>query len=143
MKTISKRISDILKSKEVDINDLSQYIGVDVSIVYTWRRKENLPSTDNLILLSKYTKLSMDYLLCRTDNDEEVNFDFNSTFDIRLNQIMKEQNVSQYKMVTKDKILSSSYFNRYLVKKKLPSLEVLIRLSDYFNTSVDFLLGRD
>lgn len=143
MRKISERISQILKSKDLNLIDLSNYLNIDVSIIYTWRRKEYLPSTENLVLLSKFLNLSMDYILYRTENEEWASECFKSSFDKRLIEVMKERKVTQYQMIKKDKVCSSSYFNRYLIKKKLPSIETLLRFADYFNVSVDYLLGRD
>ena len=53
----------------------------------------------------------------------------------------RERNISHYK-VSKDLHFDRSYITRWFNKNYLPSMELLELLSDYFNVSIDYLLGR-
>lgn len=58
-----------------------------------------------------------------------------------LNDLMDSRNLSAYKM-SKDTGISDRLIGYWRKGDKLPSAENLIILANYFNTSVDFLLGR-
>ncbi|MDE5618157.1 MAG: helix-turn-helix domain-containing protein, partial [Clostridia bacterium] len=49
--------------------------------------------------------------------------------------------VTHYK-VSKDLHFDQSYITRWFNKNYLPSLELLELISDYFDVSIDYLLGR-
>lgn len=60
----------------------------------------------------------------------------------RFKQLMEEQNTSFYK-ISKKTGISEATFTQYKNNKfKTPQKETLNKLSEYFNVSVDFLLGK-
>lgn len=63
------------------------------------------------------------------------------TFTERLRFCRKAKNVSQ-KQLAIDTGLSLRAFQYYESGKQVPSMNVLIKLADYFDVSVDYLVGR-
>lgn len=63
-------------------------------------------------------------------------------FSIILKQYMKETSVNQVKL-SKDIGVSQSAISAWLLNKKEPSITSLWLLADYFNCTVDELIGRD
>lgn len=61
-------------------------------------------------------------------------------YDI-LQILMKEHGVSSYKL-TKDTGISNGLISNWKQGVKIPSAENLIKIADYFDVSVDYLLGR-
>lgn len=59
----------------------------------------------------------------------------------RLQQLREEIDFSQRKMSIALKIDASMY-GKYERNDRFPTTEILIRIADYFNISVDYLLGR-
>ena len=62
-------------------------------------------------------------------------------FHERLRAILRETETSQYLFVKRTKI-SWGVFYHWLTGKSKPSLDNLIKVANYFDCSVDFLLGR-
>ena len=62
-------------------------------------------------------------------------------FPQRLTSIMESCSVSAYRM-SKETGLSDTQISYYKSGKNDPTGENLIKLADYFNVSVDYLLGR-
>lgn len=58
-----------------------------------------------------------------------------------LTNIMQAKNLSSYR-VSKDTGISDSLLGYYRSGKNDPSADNLIKLADYFDVSVDYLLGR-
>ena len=46
-------------------------------------------------------------------------------------------------MITKDKICSSNHFHKWNKLKLIQTPETIIKLADYFNVTIDYLLGRE
>ena len=44
--------------------------GIDQSLLSKYESGERTPTTDNLLILADYYQVSIDYLLCRTENPE-------------------------------------------------------------------------
>ncbi len=61
-------------------------------------------------------------------------------FAERLSEMMFDANLSAQKMADILSIDRTSV-NKYLCAKRLPSATVLIRLANYFNCSIDYILG--
>lgn len=62
-------------------------------------------------------------------------------FNVRLKQIRQSLNVTQKTIADYLKIGERSY-QRYEYGEREPSLAIIIALADYFNVSLDYLVGR-
>lgn len=59
----------------------------------------------------------------------------------RLKQLRKERNISQLKLAL-DLNMNQNSISRYENLEREADYETLIKFADYFNVSLDFLLGR-
>ena len=59
-----QNIRRLREQKGISVRELSQFLGLaDVQAVYKWQRGETLPSTDNIVALSKILDTPMDQIL--------------------------------------------------------------------------------
>ena len=64
MEATGRNIRRLREEKGVSVRDLSGFLGLsDVQAVYKWQRGETLPSTDNLVALSKFLGVPIDRIL--------------------------------------------------------------------------------
>jgi transcriptional regulator with XRE-family HTH domain len=63
------------------------------------------------------------------------------TFSQNLKQLMKENNMNQVKL-SQEIHVAQSAISAWLSDKKEPSITSLWLLADYFNCSIDILVGR-
>lgn len=56
-------------------------------------------------------------------------------------QILQERNITAYK-VSKETGISQGRMNEYKSGKTMPTVENLVKIADYLECSIDFLLGR-
>ena len=63
------------------------------------------------------------------------------TFAERLVQLRKENNITQ-KQLAKELSVSEVGVQNYEGERRKPAFDVLIALADYFNVSLDYLVGR-
>ena len=135
------RITELVEDCEVKKSELPNLIGVDYRSLSNALNYGIIPTLRILIRIADYFNVSIKYLL-GTSNDEyfsksKVKSDFKTRFDF----LCKENNITFYK-VSKDLHFDQSYITRWFNKNYLPSLELLDLISDYFEVSVDYLLGR-
>jgi len=142
MEKILKRIFELIDDEKTDYQYLTNFLKLsDVSVIYAWRRKENLPSTENVVKLSELYDCSLDYLLNRTDDFGKSAIKQVDKFYNRLEELIKKNQVKKYKLEN-DKICSSNNLFKWK-HGAVPKIETLIKLADYFDVSVDYLLGRE
>lgn len=60
---------------------------------------------------------------------------------MRLKELRKKKGVSQLRMAT-DLNTTQNTISRYETGEREPGIDELIKIADYFNVSVDFLIGR-
>ena len=65
-----------------------------------------------------------------------------SEFVERLEGLMFEYGVNK-KMLAQNTQINATCISHYLLGKRFPTLQSLIKLADYFHRSTDFLLGRE
>ncbi len=135
-----KRINELANDSELKKVDLAKaghfdYRSLSNAMVYGI-----IPTTTTLIKMADYFKVSMDYLLGRTDKNDYTE-PLNISFQDRFEKLCKEKGVTHYK-VSQDCFFDKSNISRWLSKGYLPTLEILDMITGYFDVSIDYILGR-
>lgn len=65
-----------------------------------------------------------------------------SKFVERLDWLMYERGLNK-KMLAEQAHINAGCISHYLLGKRFPTVESLVKLADFFNCSTDFLLGRE
>lgn len=73
MKQIGERIKELRKRKHWTQDELAHLLEVAPSSVGSYERGSRQPSIENLIRMSKYFNVSLDYLLCQSDDERTLN----------------------------------------------------------------------
>ena len=60
----------------------------------------------------------------------------------RLKELRKKRKISQLKLAG-DLNMNQNTISRYETMERQADYDTLIRIADYFNVSIDYLLGRD
>lgn len=141
MFNLSENLKDLMAEAEIKVSALAQITGIDSSTILTLLRGDGLPYVDTLVKLADYFKCSTDYLLGLTDQLSEEEFKQRPSFSEQLTFLLNHYKISKYKL-EKQTGLSEKTVNRWHNGKTEPSVDSLIRLSKYFDCSVDFILGR-
>ncbi len=139
---IVNRLDEIIKERDVKIKDVAKYIGASSKPrIYEWLRQETQPCFKYLVKLADYLNCSIDYLVGRTDFDTETNFKKCPHFDVQLKKFMKQHKITQYRLI-QENVVSSNTFHQWFTLKRQPKVDTLIKLADYFNITIDELVGR-
>ena len=60
---------------------------------------------------------------------------------MRLKELRKKKNISQLRLATELNTTQNT-ISRYETGEREPGIDELIKIADYFNVSVDYLVGR-
>lgn len=133
-------IKDVLNEKNKTILDLEKDNVIKKNIFYEF--KYCCPSLKNIINIANYLKLSIDYIL---ENTTENNFfkyklEQNNIYN-KLVEALKIANISQVKFC-KDLGISRTNFSRWN-NGATPKLSTLIDVSKYLGCRIDDLLEKE
>lgn len=141
MSNLSENLKDLLNEAEINAPALALATGIDPSTILTLLRGEGLPYVDTLVSLADHFRCSTDYLLGLTDRLEDIPFKKRPPFSEQLTFLLNHFKITKYRL-EKQTGLSEKTVNRWHNGKTQPTVESLIRLANYFDCSVDFILGR-
>lgn len=120
---------------------LAKATGIVRSNIAEFLSEKHTPSYENLISLLTFFNCSADYLLGLKDLHTEEPLHEPLPFHERLRELLKERGVSQTALI-KHLPVSSSVLYKWVSGKSQPNVFSLIRLAEFFDCSVDYLIGR-
>ena len=86
--TIQERLWELRKDKGLNLEELSELTGISKSALGSYEKEDYKEiNHGNLITLADFYEVSVDYLLCRTENREQINTPL-TDFYIMLNGIV-------------------------------------------------------
>ena len=100
-----------------------------------------VPKPATLAHFADYFDVSIKYLLGQTDDLFYRKANSPSTFHERLCELLKERKLTRYQLAKKCHFDKSS-ISHWFKKHQTPNWEIFDLLTDYFNVSPDYLLGR-
>ena len=129
--------SEIKKKTEI-----AQNIGIVYSIFCKIYNYGILPTVPILIRIADYFNISVEYLLGNADNDYFCESEFPKTFSERIEELRIKEGIP-----TTCKLAEKIHFHRNCIAKwkineYIPAISDIENIADYFNVSIDYLLGR-
>lgn len=64
------RLKELRKKKGLTQLSLQMQTGIEQSLISKFENGDRIPPTETLIILADFYNVSIDYILCRTDNPE-------------------------------------------------------------------------
>jgi len=68
--SMKNRLKELRKAKKLTQVALQMQTGVEQALLSKFENGERTPPTETLFLLAEFYNVSIDYILCRTDNPE-------------------------------------------------------------------------
>lgn len=141
-KYFSDCLNDILIERNIAVKELSDTSGITDSRLYDFLSGNCVPSVQNAVKLANSLHCTLDYLF---GFDEEYNYCHNyvltSDCSERLRQAINASGKTRYKISKETKVSQQQLHNWYR-NKQIPSLVTLVNFADYFNCSLDYLVGK-
>ncbi len=143
MNNISNKLNDLMNFYSLSANDLATKLNLpDAFQIYKWRKNIQSINLSSAIKLADFFECSLDYLMGRSDDFSKKDFKLCPKFSEQLKKVLKNLNISQTTIV-KNKIAYTKTLNGWINKNVDPHMTNLIRLADYLDVSLDYLVGRE
>lgn len=139
--TFQKRFKTILDESDYSRSELVKLIPISQSTLSNALTYGIMPSVKTLIKIADFFELSINYLLGKTNEVDFCKSSSVTTFYQRFESLCSEKEVTHYKVAT-DCLFDKSSISKWFSKNFLPELEIIELLCDYFNVSIDYILGR-
>ena len=138
-----ERLEEQMLLNELTTKTLAQKTNIDKSTISAWRRREYSPSTQNFLKLVEFFNCSADYLvgLVEFPSDNVTYHTPVYKYGKILRSLLATHKVSQEKFL-ESMNLSSNLLYKWLTDKNVPSVENLVRIAQFFEISLDTLIGR-
>lgn len=137
----AERLSDLMIENDCSKKILAEKIKIDEFSIDRYLSANYSPSLENLIKISDCFNVTCDYLL-GLENDSRVKaFNACPPFKTRLAFVIEKKGITKAKLHRQTDIAESLIYY-WLNGKFIPTVDSVIKLSRYFDCSVDFLIGR-
>ena len=139
----SERLKLLRAAHHVSQSALGKDLFVSKQAVAKWELGTASPNPEMIAKIAKYFDVSTDYLLGRTDEAKpasNIRVD-GHVFQIRLKELREATGLSQYSFAKQFGVAQSTV-GSWEAGKREPNFATAQRLADFFNVSVDYLLGR-
>lgn len=137
-----ERLSELLIDHEMKPASLAKEIGVDRKIISRYMSGTRYPDFSMALRLSAYFHCSIDFLLGRSDTGASFDPLPAPPFAERIEYVISFFGKTKYR-VAKDTSISESTLYNWKFNRSSPTLENIITLADYFECSIEFILGRE
>ncbi len=117
--------------------------GISAHTVWGWESKKYYPAPKTVMKIADYFKCSSDYLFGLTDKREgfvpkENRIEFIFLFD----KLEKENNLNDNR-IAKFCNIGNAAVAKWRRFRRLPTTEILLKLTELFHCSLEYLLGRE
>lgn len=136
---LAKRLKLARENKGVTQTQVYKDIGIHNKTLSGYERGISEPDLNTIKTLANYYNVSVDYLLGLTES--EVLENPMNIFSKRLKHLRQLNNITQQELADYLKVGKTTISN-YETKYSSPDAETLYKIADFFDTSVDYLLGR-
>lgn len=140
--TLDYLIFEQNNEQKLDAKTFAQRIGVEGSTITRYLNEERAPSIANLVLLADYFKCTTDYLLGIQNENYSHSFKTCPPFSEQFGKLLNLFGYSPYQFSIKAEIHQSSVY-AWKSGKREPSLDNIVKIAEFFDRSVDFVLGRE
>ena len=135
------RFSELIADLDCKKSEIPKLLNIDYNVFIKITEFGMVPKPVILMRIADYFDISVEFLLGRTENSYFLKAETAETFLSRYQELKAEKNLTDYAVAQKLHI-TTSYTTNWKNKNYIPSIANLIVLSEIFNVSIDYLLGR-
>ncbi len=143
MEQFKENLKDLIDETGLSLRRLEQVSGVS-AMQYSRYLRDSIPTIDIVLKIAKFFNCSIDYLFGldekrNTNHFKTYNYDI-SKFLPRYIDLLKQNNISHYKFS------QTQSFNESIIRHwrsgRVPRLDIVYSIANYFDSSMDYLIGR-
>ena len=137
----NEKLKDLMQEKKLKAPQLAMDLGIKTNkLVYNWLNGVSTPKLSYALKLRDYFSCSLDYLFGNSDYEEIKETKQINTFNNKLKEILKNKKITQTKLLS-DLKLSNSNSNSWHKQDLNPRMDTIVKLANYLNVSIDYLVG--
>lgn len=130
-----EQLKTLRKINGLTQKELAEKLKIKQNLYSDWENGKSEPNIEMLVRISDYFDVSLDYLMGgKMKNITEE-------FSLCLKKLRMKRKLSQ-KQIAEELKISQQQYSKWEGGIITPNAETLVRLADYFDVSVDYLLGR-
>lgn len=142
MNKFNIRLNELMEENKITANTIAIYLNLaNTSVVYKWKNGHKGILLDTAIKLADIFNCSLDYLFGRSENYGNRVYKKIPQFGEQLKTVLSEQNISQNKLIKYANVNAHS-LNNWLNDKSKPNMDSVIKIADYLDVTIDYLVGR-
>lgn len=141
MYNFNSRFTELYQESGLTTRQLAKELGVGATTISDWKNATQSVKLQNLLKICNYFNCSLNFIAGLTDIQLDFTPQTVTNFYNNLKRVIKECGKTQYR-IEKDLKLSSGHFDQWK-KGSDPSLDTLLKLSNYLGVTLDYLVGRE
>lgn len=135
MSVFAEQLKTLRKINGLIQKELAEKLKIKQNSYSDWENGKSEPNIEMLVRIADYFDVSLDYLMGgKMKNITEE-------FSLCLKKIRMKRKLSQ-KQIAEELKISQQQYSKWEGGIITPNAETLVRLADYFDVSIDYLLGR-
>ena len=142
MSRFSEVLSYLIFEQNADAKSFAAKIGVSPTCITRYLRDDRFPSIEMLVLLADYFECSADYLLGLEENKGSAKYKKCPEFSTQFAYLLDYFNYNCFKLSEEINMHQSTLY-AWKNGKRVPTAENVIKLAEFFDCRVDFILGRE
>ena len=141
LSNFKERLSELIFDAGLTIPTLAEAMGCNRSTLNRFMKGSRTPSVEFLIKLGDFFHCSVDYLIGLEDETYTTSFLTPPPFSKRILELCEIFHATRYAIQHKTQISMASIYT-WEKSPRYPAIESLVRLAEFFDCSVDFVIGR-
>ncbi|MDG4969493.1 helix-turn-helix domain-containing protein [Lactococcus lactis] len=135
MSLFNEQLKTLRKINGLTQKELAEKLKIKQNSYSDWENGKSEPNIEMLVRIADYFDVSIDYLLGgKMKNITEE-------FSLCLKKLRMKRKLSQ-KQIAEELKISQQQYSKWEGGIITPNAETLVRLANYFDVSIDYLLGR-
>lgn len=142
MSEFVERLDELMFEHNLNRKTLAQKLEISATCLTHYLQDRHIPTVEHLVKIADFFQCSTDFLLGRKEENRLLTFQPCPPFSQRLVFLKEYFACSSYQIYHNTNISKSSYYE-WRSGKRQPTIENIVRLANYFDCRVDFVLGRE
>lgn len=138
----AERLSELLFENNLNPPAFAKQIGCGRATINRYLSGNYMPTVNMVVRMADYFNCSADFLLGLVEINYQSTFKACPPFKERLNYLCKNFGKTKYQLQKSTKIPESAIYN-WQRGQTCPTIDNIIKMSEFFGCSVDFVLGRE
>lgn len=140
--TLETLIFEHNNKEKLDGKTLANHLGVAPPTITRYLNAKRAPTVKNLVMLADYFNCTTDFLLGRENENYAKSFKACPPFSQQFVKLLDHYGYNCLTFSNEANIHQSRVYD-WKNGKKIPTIDSIIKIAEFFDCTVDFVLGRE